>query len=85
MVTPTSADRRCGELRPDLSPKDLARALGISETSAKRLLRTKSIASYRCGKLWRTTRAHLDAFRDRGGSLPAIPPPVRTASVLSAL
>jgi excisionase family DNA binding protein len=85
MVTPTSADRRCGELRPDLSPKDLARELGISETSAKRLLRAKSITSYRCGKLWRTTRAHLNAFRDRGGSVPAIPPPVRGGSSLSAV
>jgi excisionase family DNA binding protein len=85
MSTTTSAERRCGDLSPDLSPKDLARQLGISETSAKRLLRAKAIGSYRAGKLWRTTRANLDAFRDRGGSLPAIPPPVRTTSIQSAL
>jgi excisionase family DNA binding protein len=52
---------------PDLSAKEAARELAISETSVKRLFRAGVLRSYRAGKLWRTTYAWLDAFRNYGG------------------
>ena len=51
----------------DLSVKDIAREMAISENTVKRLLRVGSLPGYRAGKLWRTTRAWLDAFCERGG------------------
>lgn len=64
MTKKTKPERRTG----DFSPKDLARELAISETTVKRLLRAGQIRSYHAGKLWRTTRAWLDAFRAHGGT-----------------
>jgi excisionase family DNA binding protein len=49
---------------PDLSPKQAATRLGVSETTVKRLLRAGYLPGYRVGgKLWRTRVVWLDRFR----------------------
>jgi excisionase family DNA binding protein len=48
-----------------LCAKDVARALAISERSARRLMRRGEIAACKIGKLWRTETEHVAAYRAR--------------------
>jgi excisionase family DNA binding protein len=53
------------EMKPaaDLGPKEVAGAMGVSETTAKRLLCAGKLRGYKVGKLWRTRENWIEQFR----------------------